>query len=52
LNKNNDKNNAKKKKNTNKEEKGMKNSCLYRVLSVGWELKKKKQKQNKWKRDY
>jgi len=40
----------KKKKNTNKEEKGMKNSCLYRVLSVGWELKKKqKQKQNKWK---
>jgi len=41
-----------KKKNTNKEEKGMKNSCLYRVLSVGWELKKKKQKQNKWKRDY
>jgi len=33
-----------KKKNTNKEEKGMKNSCLYRVLGVGWELKKTKTK--------
>jgi hypothetical protein len=32
------------KKKTNKEEKGTKNSCLYRVLSVGWELKKKKTK--------
>jgi hypothetical protein len=32
----------KKKRDTNREEKGMKNSYLYRVLSVGRELKKNK----------
>jgi hypothetical protein len=43
LNKNNDKTiMQKKKKDTNREEKGMKNSYLYRVLSVGRELKKNK----------
>ena len=29
------------KKSTNKEEKGMKNSYLHSLLSVGWELNKK-----------
>ena len=52
MNKYNDKKKTNaKQKNTNKEEKWMKNSYIYGVLSVGQELKKKskREKQNKWK---
>ena len=38
------KNNAKQKTHINEEEKGMKNSYFYGVLSFGRELKKKKEK--------